>query len=673
MKPNAGDYRADIDGLRAVAVLSVVFCHSGLSFPGGYVGVDVFFVISGYLITGIILKDFHRGTFSLADFWERRIRRILPALLAVTVATLLAGWFVLLPRDYRSLGKSVVGLALLLSNVQFWRDTGYFATVAERKPLLHTWSLSVEEQFYLFVPVFLMLVARIRVLHRVFFPIALAAIVSLCLSIYGSAKAPSATFYLLPPRAWELFTGALLAIHPSSQLVATPLRRESASAFGLALVLIPCFLYDEGTPFPGLSALPPVLGAALLILSGNASGRLPATSRLLTWRPMVLVGLISYSLYLWHWPLLAFAKYLSFSPLGYAERLLLVAASVILSVVSFKYIEVPFRNRRLLATRGRLLAFTFLAFAGLLCSGLVLYRGRGLEYRLPPKAAVFAATSRMDWKFIRELGVEDVPENLVCLGDAEAAAEVLVWGDSHAMAILPAIDSLCRETGIAGRAVTHSSTAPVLQYFFRGRYGLNERAIPFNAAVANYIKSGTVRSVVLAASWRSYSGDTEFTNALLATIDALQADGVKVYFMKDVPGFDFNVPEALLRSCWYDWDISWLAMSPADYELQNRFHAAVLPMLEDRGVIILDPIPVIQARTESVNIPPYDSSGSFYRDNSHLSTYGALVLKPLFAPVIRSLGTPQRLSGKLFHTGQELTPTAVAPEEGASPRVTASK
>ena len=164
-------YRPDIDGLRAVAVLSVVFCHAGLSFPGGYVGVDVFFVISGYLITGLILKDLDRGTFSLADFWVRRIRRILPALLAVTVAAALAGWFLLIPSAYASLGKSIVGLALLVSNVQFWRETGYFTATAEEKPLLHTWSLAVEEQFYLFVPVLLLILARVlrlpaRVLAR---------------------------------------------------------------------------------------------------------------------------------------------------------------------------------------------------------------------------------------------------------------------------------------------------------------------------------------------------------------------------------------------------------------------------------------------------------------------------------------------------------------------------
>src|SRR3954464_14933807 len=211
---NPHNYRPDIDGLRALAVLPVLLFHADLACPGGYVGVDVFFVISGYLITSLILKDLDRGTFSLADFWMRRIRRILPALVAVTMVTALAGWFLLIPSAYASLGKSIVGLALLVSNMQFWRETGYFTATAEEKPLLHTWSLAVEEQFYLFVPVLLLMLARVLRLRRAFWLIALAAVASLGLSIYGTKWYAAATFYLLPTRAWELFVGSLLAIRP---------------------------------------------------------------------------------------------------------------------------------------------------------------------------------------------------------------------------------------------------------------------------------------------------------------------------------------------------------------------------------------------------------------------------------------------------------------------------
>ena len=253
-------YRPDIDGLRAVAVLSVLFCHAGLSFPGGYVGVDVFFVISGYLITSLILKDLDRGTFSLADFWVRRIRRILPALLAVTVATALAGWFLLIPSAYASLGKSIVGLALLVSNVQFWRETGYFTATAEEKPLLHTWSLAVEEQFYLFVPVFLLILARVLRFRRVSWLVALASIASLGLSIYGTQRHAPRRSPCSPTRAWELFVGAMLAIRPGGWLDDSPRRKEVAATLGLLLILIPCLLYDRRRRSPGFPPSPPSWG-----------------------------------------------------------------------------------------------------------------------------------------------------------------------------------------------------------------------------------------------------------------------------------------------------------------------------------------------------------------------------------------------------------------------------
>jgi peptidoglycan/LPS O-acetylase OafA/YrhL len=377
MRARHVSYRPDIDGLRAIAVLSVVFCHAGVGLPGGYVGVDVFFVISGYLITSLILKELKQETFSLADFWERRIRRILPALVAVTIAALLAGWFLLMPEAYASLGKSVAALALLISNVQFWRDTGYFEAAAEEKPLLHTWSLAVEEQFYLFVPVFLLLLARTSRLHRAVALLTLAMIVSFGLSIYGTHRHPDATFYLLPSRAWELFVGALLAFVPIGWLTGSTRCKELAAALGLALILIPCVLYDQSTRFPGLAAVPPVLGTALLIWSGNTStAGLPITNRCLTWRPFVAVGLISYSLYLWHWPLLAFARSQSISPLSYIDRFQLIAASLLIGAISWRYVELPFRSRKVFASRRWLLAVSVLMFVGLLCSGASVYYGR---------------------------------------------------------------------------------------------------------------------------------------------------------------------------------------------------------------------------------------------------------------------------------------------------------
>jgi peptidoglycan/LPS O-acetylase OafA/YrhL len=640
-------YRPDVDGLRAIAVLSVVLCHAGLGFAGGYVGVDVFFVISGYLITSLIVKDIERGTFSLAAFWERRIRRILPALATVTVATLLAGWFLLMPDAYASLGKSVVGLALLISNVHFVRDTGYFEAAAAEKPLLHTWSLAVEEQFYLCVPVFLLLLARNARSRRAAVLLAVALVVSLGWSIYGTHRYPVATFYLLPSRAWELFAGALLAFLPVSWLSGSSRCKEFAAALGLACILIPCVAYDQNTRFPGLAALPPVLGTALLIWSGNASAvRLPITSRCLAWRPLVFVGLISYSLYLWHWPVFAFARSQSILPLSYSHRFALVVASVSLGAISWRYVELPFRSRRVLASRRRLLTVTVLVFAGLLCTGLSVFYNKGFEKRLSPEARWFAAAGQRDLRYWENLDVADIPRNLVRFGNGDGPPELLVWGDSHAMAILPAIDSLCQETAVAACAATHTSTAPVTDYFVPSEHGLNDRAIPFNAAVLDYVRSERIRTVVLVAYWSSYFTNAEFPSALLRTIDALQANGVTVYFMNDVPVFAFDVPKALARYSMLGENLSGVRLASDEYEAANQFQTSFLPQLIERGVHILDPIPILRTRTKSIDILPFDSGGSFYSDKQHLSTYGALAIKPVFAPMFQRLRSQARLISK---------------------------
>jgi len=631
------NYRPDVDGLRALAGLGVILCHAEFGVPGGFVGVDVFFVISGYLIASLIIKDLRQGTFSLANFWERRIRRIVPALLTVTLVTTLASWFLLVPEALAAFGKSVVALGCLVSNVHFWREVGYFAAAADEKPLLHTWSLAVEEQFYLFVPVFLLLMSRVCRLHWAVTLVAIAAVVSFGVSVYGVAHHPSATFYLLPTRAWELFAGVLLAFRLADRSGRPGRWREPVAALGLALILAACFLYDDKTPFPGLAAVPPVLGTALLIVSGHAKDGLPYTNRFLACGPLVFIGLISYSLYLWHWPLFAIARHQSIYPLGVVDKLLLIAASFVLAVISWRFVETPIRSRRFLATRAKLFATVPLAYSALLLAGIALHQGEGFPWRLPMQAQLYAGTGRLDPRFIIELGSSDVPERLPRLGNPDTPAEVLIWGDSHAMAIVPAIESLCQEEGLTARVATHSSTAPVIEYFFRNRYGLNSEAMSFTAAIAAYVRSSKVRIVVLAANWNMYCWDPSFLPALLKTLDTLRDAGATVCFMNTVPIFAFDVPKALVLYTWRGWDLSRLGLPEVNYRAGSSFQNTLLCSLRERQVVILDPVPILQERTNSTDILPFDAGGSFYRDCGHLSTYGALAMKPLFAPVFRSV------------------------------------
>jgi len=632
-------YRPDIDGLRAIAVLSVVFCHAGFGFAGGFVGVDVFFVISGYLIAGLILKELKQGTFTLANFWERRVRRIMPALLVVTVLTLLAGFFILMPEDYKSYGKSLIGLMLFASNVQFWKDIDYFASNAEEKPLLHTWSLSVEEQFYVFVPVFLLLLARKSRLHRAFVLLAIAALLSFVLSVYGALRYPSATFYLLPTRAWELFAGALLAFSPARPAREKAWPAELGAAVGVVLILLPCFVYDHDTPFPGLAALPPVLGAVLLIWSGSFSSPLPAISKLLASRAMVFVGLISYSLYLWHWPIFSFARYISIKPMPFHYWVVLIAVSFVLAVASWRFVEIPFRNRRLLPSRSQLFTAAAFAFIGLFSSGIVLYRGYAPGSQLSARTQNLATTGKFDMSYVRELVAEDVPSKLVHLGVTNRPAKLLIWGDSHAMAILPTIDGLCQAAGITAIAATHAATAPVVGYFSRNRWGMHERAVPFNSAVMDYIKAGNVEAVMLVACWKMYGKEAEFQTALGKTIDLLLAAKVSVYLMKEVPTYEFNVSKALVRYSHKGRDLTQLGVNLASVESEESVPKEVWQRLAARGVHFLEPVPILQARSKSDTFLPYDEGGSFYYDHFHLSTYGALALKPLFEPVMQSLNS----------------------------------
>lgn len=317
-------YRADIDGLRAVAVLPVVLFHAGFAaFGGGYVGVDVFFVISGYLITRIIAREVREGRFSVLSFYERRIRRIFPALAAVVLFSWFASAYLLLPSAFKDFSQSAAAAALFVSNLLFWRESGYFSPAADSKPLLHTWSLSVEEQFYLLLPLLLLLL-RSRPKASRQLALGALAVASFGVSVWLVNGWPTAAFYFSGGRAWELLLGSLLAL---DGLPRPGNRRstEALAAAGLGLIAWSVFAYTSFTPFPGWAALPPCLGAAMILLAGER-GRSGA-SAVLSLAPIVWIGRISYSLYLWHWPLLVAAKLYKIEALTWQELMLWLTAS----------------------------------------------------------------------------------------------------------------------------------------------------------------------------------------------------------------------------------------------------------------------------------------------------------------------------------------------------------
>ncbi len=375
-------HRQEIDGLRALAVLPVILFHAGFqNFSGGFVGVDIFFVISGYLITSIILTEKQAGTFTLISFYERRARRILPALYLVIFSCLPFAWLWMWPSDMKDFSQSLIAVSTFVSNIFFSKKSGYFDTDIELNPLLHTWSLGVEEQYYVLFPIVLLLTWRLGKQWIVGILI-VAAIISLAIAQWGSLHNPVANFYLLQARGWELLTGVFIAFYFShvnsieaQAENAKLLFNQSASLFGLALITYAVFTFDKSTPFPGLYALMPTVGASLIILFANQQ---TLVGRLLSSKVLVGVGLISYSWYLWHQPLFAFARYRSVSNPSVALMLLLTLASFVLAYISWKYVEKPFRNNKQVG-RTRVFVFGLVGGFSLLTFGLVGHLTNGYE------------------------------------------------------------------------------------------------------------------------------------------------------------------------------------------------------------------------------------------------------------------------------------------------------
>jgi peptidoglycan/LPS O-acetylase OafA/YrhL len=449
-------YRPDIDGLRALAVLAVIAFHG---FPeyvaGGFVGVDVFFVISGFLISGIILDETRLGVFSLRSFYARRMRRIFPALLLVLVVSLLAGWWLLLPADMVRLGKQLAASAAFVSNFYFWLQSGYFSPAASTFPLLHLWSLGVEEQFYIVWP--LILLGLRKRPDWIIFAIALIGISSFCSNI-ALIDNPEADFYSPVTRAWELMLGASLAWLRRRDDIAPPSRRTAdiATIAGLILILGSALSFHQQISYPGWLALAPTIGTSLIVWGGANSGI--ATS-MLSARALVSIGLISYPLYLWHWPLLVFAAAFKFAPLTLLETGLVIAASFILAWFTYELVERRFRAG---PTSKAKIATLVTGMVVVAVAGFAIIEGRGFETRFPKELLEFAEVKGYpaSWR-VHECLIDPKTEKAFgknCM--EEARPLLLVWGDSTATALMPGLRQLQHERNFGLAQFTANSCGP---------------------------------------------------------------------------------------------------------------------------------------------------------------------------------------------------------------------
>ena len=429
-------YRKEIDGLRAIAVIAIIFFHAGLpSVMGGYVGVDIFFVISGYLITSIIIRQVSDGTFTFRQFYERRALRILPALFFVLLLLLPVAWFSLLPNDLKEFSASLRAVLLFSSNFFFWKDSGYFSPVAELRPLIHTWSLAVEEQYYILFPVLMVLLLERIKPRRVIYILISIALTSLLLAQWSTNGASLFGFFLLPTRVWEFVLGALVALLLQSRPggLWQPIRaiQQIFSVLGLLLVLYPIFYFPKLLPYPGYWTLIPTTGAALVLLFANDQ---TYVGKLLTLRPLSLLGLSSYSSYLWHQPLFAFARLRDLEPPAPSLMYGMIAASFVFGYLTWRYIEPIWRSGVLATSRSFYYSIVIVVGIFIIFFTMVKFADTRLN-RLTHLPRDYFQKSWIDFKFTGLDGQRCYTEHMVPCSVAkvnDASHNILLVGDSHA-------------------------------------------------------------------------------------------------------------------------------------------------------------------------------------------------------------------------------------------------
>ena len=510
-------YRPEIDGLRAIAVVPVILFHAGIqAFGGGYIGVDVFFVISGYLITSIILSELAGKTFSFIGFYERRARRILPALFFMMAVCLPFAWFWLLPHELKGFSQSLAAVTTYTSNIYFWITTGYFEIAAELRPLLHTWSLAVEEQYYLLFPIILTLGMKWSRKGIVAILIVLA-LFSLFLAQYLSVIKPSFSFYLLPTRIWELLVGTLLAFYfqYSRQGVKKGFIYEFGSIVGILLLFYAIFSFDKQTPFPGFYALIPVLGAALIIVYAHQD---TLVGKVLSTKLLVSIGLISYSLYLWHQPIFAFSRSILTEESNQFPMIFLVAFIFPLAYLSWKYIERPFRDRTKF-TRKKIFLYSVAWSIFFIAIGLIGQFTNG--FLTKEQAAVLAYNEynneKQDIGRVGScfLGQEDGPEKYTSVCSALSGQDsAFVWGDSHAAALAFGLRSVYPNLS----QFTASGCPPILGETIKTRPLCKKT----NDYIADQIKRLKPSKVFLYANWDAY-GDQKPSVNLIKTVEYIRS------------------------------------------------------------------------------------------------------------------------------------------------------
>ena len=643
-------YRPEIDGLRAIAVLAVVAYHFGLpGVRGGLVGVDIFFVISGFLIGGILMREHaESGRIRLGHFYLRRIRRLVPAYFVMAAASLLAAWFVLLPFEMREFGKELIAATTYLANVHFYRETGYFDIGVENKVLLHTWSLAVEEQFYLVLPFVVLLLGAGRRRLR----LALMGLLALSLAggVWLTRLDQSAAFYLFPLRAWELLAGVLLAAFAQRP------GPGWASWAGLGLMLAAIVLVRPGAEFPGWQAVLPVAGAVLALWGGQAGG---AVNRALSSPVPVFFGRISYSLYLWHWPVLTLSKYWCGGYAGPLEAALWALLALGLSVASWRFVEQPVRAPGRIGARA--LVAGWLVGSGLLLgAGAVLYKGDGLAGRFPPALRTHIEASAdflQDWSRCEVAQEGPLAGIETCRLGPEGPPEVLVWGDSHARPLAATLEALATRAGTPALLVWNAGCPPLFGVEKRENTTSAVEDAACHAALARLEAALEAESeasalpprLLLIGRWSYYAEgqgvgrdvanritlSAPWGAAMEATLARLAGAFERVFVLRQPPEIPAYDSREVAR------EMAGGRLSEAGAAARARVPLAEARARAARGeapfraapVELLDSWPFFCDATACTAMP--DGQARYF-DNNHLTNSGGTRLAPLLAPVFEA-------------------------------------
>lgn len=630
-------YRPEIDGLRAVAVLPVIFFHAGISFfSGGYVGVDVFFVISGYLITTIILGEMADGKFSLINFYERRIRRILPALTVVMLVCLPFAYYWMLPVQLVEFSQSLIAVPLFFSNILFWFQTGYFETSSELKPLLHTWSLAVEEQYYLFFPLLIILLSRFgkRIMLGALILIGLTSIIWAQLRV---GEDPNLTFYLIFTRLWEILIGSLVAFylfnkrtHNSTHTPLSFFIGQILSFLGLLLILYSIAAYSQYTPFPSLYTLAPTLGTALVILFAFEK---TIVGKLLGNKILVGIGLISYSAYLWHQPIFAFARLISVEAPNESLIFMLGILSLGIAYLTWKYVESPFRDR---VRFGRKEIFRYAAISSIIVIGIGAFGilNEGFGNRVAPNGITFSRLSEIskpNYGLSRTCDYDSFTMLEQCQNSN--APEILVWGDSYAMQLVQGILASNPEADII--QMTQAACGSIVE-LDQSRFPVyNDDCINFNNNVLAWLEqSPSVKYVVLSSRYSYYlnkdyyllmNDEAALVDEIITltqmrkTLELITNMGIKPVVFEPLPANGKDIGNCLVKQAFY-FDAINCRIDVSDYKA-SRVPWLLREIEKDYPVVWLSDILCDGKFCSS------EMDGNFiYSDAGHLSVEGSVYL-----------------------------------------------